>query len=153
MPWGVLFMVGGMCTFINTGVHMGIIDVVAQFIGDTIPGRWMPLALSVIASLMSFVVTGPGVIYPLFMPMVPVLAEVSGANPLLCAAALVCGVLPTGMCPLSQGGASAQLGATDEVRQKIFWPQTRAAALDAIIFAVLAAAGWYTVIGKLFGVA
>lgn len=148
VPWNVILMVFGMCTYVNLASYFDVIDVVGGIISNSVPVFFIPLAIAAVGAALSFVASGI-VVWPMLIALVPGICEATGCNPVpLCIAAIVsCGV--TGLSPISQGGALAAIGASEEIRQEIFGPQFRAAFIGLALLIVFSAVGGFQFLGGL----
>ena len=97
IPWGTIIMVCGMSTMINLAVETGIADLMGSFIGSNLPTMLVIPAIILLAGLLSFITTGPAVIFPLFIPMFPALSAATGISVIALTAALFAGTGATGM--------------------------------------------------------
>ncbi len=121
IPWSTIIMVCGMSTMINMAVETGIADLMGTWLGNSIPKALIIPMIILLGGLLSFVTTGPAVIFPLFIPMFPALAAATGLNPIALTCALFAGTGATGMSPFSQGGAMAITGCKDEAVRESLW--------------------------------
>lgn len=137
IPWTTILMVCGMSTMISMVVETGVADMMGAWLGTSIPAFLILPLLILISGLLSFVTTGPAVIFPLFMPMFTVLSRSSGISVVALTVALFAGAGSTGMSPFSQGGAVALAGCrNDAVREKL-WPRQVLYSLLFLLFYVL----------------
>ena len=148
VPWGVFVMIGGVCMFFNLAVNLGVVQLIADFVGSNIPTYLIPCVILVIGGLLSFVTSGV-VVQPMLLSMVLPIAAATGLHPALLAACCFCSTPPTGVSPISQGGAMAVLGASEEVRSKIFGKQVLVGLLSLLIFAVLSLVGVLNLLGSI----
>lgn len=119
IPWNSIIMLLGMSTLMALAGKMGVVETISGWIGEFVPAWALPMMLVLIGGLMSYVVAASSVIYPLFAPIIPELATLSGVSPLVLALALICGACCTSFSPLSTGGVLAMLGANDTQREEI----------------------------------
>ena len=151
IPWPTIIMVCGMSTMINMAVETGIADLMGSWLGSNIPTFLIIPMVVLLGGLLSFVTTGPAVIFPLFIPMFPALAAATGLSPVALTMAIFAGTGATGMSPFSQGGAMAIVGCKDEkVRESLWSKQLLFAFLFLMFYILVAALGWFTLIAKLF---
>lgn len=137
VPWEVVLMVCGMSVLIGLASSMGVITFIGGWIGDFVPSFWITPLLVLVSALLSFVTNGPGVIFPMFVPMLPMIAEVSGVSAHSMCVAVLCGTCATGLSPFSGGGSLALTGCKDEtVRSKLVGRQFLNA-LGVMIFAIV----------------
>lgn len=149
VPWNTIIMISGVGMLINVAIEAGTIEQLAAWVGGSIPVLLIPLALAIIAAIMSFFSSTLGVVAPALFPLVPSLAEVSGANPMLLFMCIVIGAQSSAISPFSSGG-SLVLGSasTEEERQRLF-PQL---IFKAVPISVLSAAAFCFIV-SLFNIA
>ena len=152
IPWGTIIMVCGMSTMINLAVETGIADLMGGWLGSNLPTIFVIPVLVLLAGLLSFITTGPAVIFPLFIPMFPALSAATGIPVLALIAAVFAGTGATGMSPFSQGGAMAITGCKDEkVRESLWSKQIIFAAVFLCFYIVFGFCGFFTMIANIFG--
>ena len=137
IPWNSLITLAGMGTLVALAGELGIVDAIGGWIGDSVPAKFMPLMLVLVAGLLSYVVAASSVIYPLFAPMVPALAAASGLGPILIAVSIMLGANISSFSPVSTGGSMAMLGASEEQRDIVMTGQFRFAMYFLIIFVAI----------------
>ena len=137
IPWNSLITLAGMGTLVALAGELGIVDAIGGWIGDSVPAKFMPLMLVLVAGLLSYVVAASSVIYPLFAPMVPALAAASGLGPVLIAVSIMLGANISSFSPVSTGGSMAMLGASEEQRDIVMTGQFRFAMYFLIIFVAI----------------
>lgn len=121
VPWGTLIMICGVGMLISVAIKAGTIKLLASWIGTSLPGYMVPLAMCVVAAIMSLFSSTLGVVTPALFPLVPALAASSGFDPMLLFICIVVGAQASAISPFSSGG-SLVLGscATDEGRNELF---------------------------------
>ena len=137
IPWNSLITLAGMGTLVALAGELGIVDAIGGWIGDSVPAKFMPLMLVLVAGLLSYVVAASSVIYPLFAPMVPALAAASGLSPVLIAVSIMLGANISSFSPVSTGGSMAMLGASEEQRDIVMTGLFRFAMYFLIIFVAI----------------
>lgn len=137
IPWTTIIMVCGMATMISMIVETGVADMVGSWLGTNLKPSFVIPLITLASGLLSFVTTGPAVIFPLFMPMFAVLSEASGISVVALTTALFAGAGSTGMSPFSQGGAVALAGCRNEVVREKLWPRQVQYSLMFLAFYVL----------------
>lgn len=148
IPWTTIIMICGMSTMIGLAVDMGVADVIGSWLGGSIPGLLVLPMIALLAGLLSFVTTGPAVIFPLFIPMFPALSQATGISVIAMTIALFAGTGATGMSPFSQGGSMALIGCKDdEMREKLLPKQLLCAFAFLAMYLVLAFIGWFKIFG------
>ena len=149
IPWGLLVMLGGMCTLMNVAGSMGVVQMLGDWIGNKVPVALVPAAFCLLGGLLSFITNGL-TLWPMFTAMVPTMAAASGLNPIyLCCMAMV-GSMPSGVSPISTGGAMATIGFDDEARTKVFWKQMLVAAVGVVFNVIFTLLGGYKLICSFF---
>ena len=123
IPWNTIIMICGMSTLISLAVETGMADYIGNWLGSSIPRQLITPMVALLAGILSFVTTGPAVIFPLFIPMFPAISASTGISTVALTVALFAGTGATGMSPFSQGGASAITGCKDEKVREQLWPK------------------------------
>jgi len=141
VPWATLIMICGVGMLISVAIKAGTIDILASWMGNSIPPILVPIVFGVVA-FMSLFSSTLGVVTPALFPMVPPIASALGLDPMILFIAIVVGAQATSISPFSSGG-SLILGScpTEQSRTSLF-PQLlfRAAPLGfvaALIFNAL----------------
>jgi len=149
VPWGLLVMLGGMCTLMNTAGSMGVVQYLGDWLANNVPVAMLPAAFALLGGLLSFITNGL-TLWPLFTGMVPAMAAATGLNPIYLCAVAMCGSFPSGFSPISTGGAMACIGADDETRTKIFWRQMGIAGFGVVFNVLFTLVGGYRLIASFF---
>ncbi|MGL5434199.1 MAG: SLC13 family permease [Lachnospiraceae bacterium] len=121
VPWNTIIMICGVGMLIQVAIEAGTIDLLASWVGSSLPSWLVPVAFSIVAAIMSFFSSTLGVVSPALFPLVPTIAASAGINPLLLFACIVIGAQSSAISPFSSGG-SLVLGScsTDEERTVMF---------------------------------
>lgn len=121
VPWGTLIMICGVGMLISVAIKAGTIKILAAWIGTELAPFLVPLALCVVAGIMSLFSSTLGVVTPALFPLVPVLASTMGINPMILFICIVVGAQASAISPFSSGG-SLVLGACkdEEGRAQLF---------------------------------
>ncbi|WP_349673451.1 SLC13 family permease [Lacrimispora sp.] len=121
VPWNTIIMICGVGMLINVAIEAGTLDLMASWAGSSLPVYVVPIAFSLIGSVMSFFSSTLGVVCPALFPLVPSLAAATGINPLIIFSSIVIGAQSSAISPFSSGG-SLVLGTctTDEERTAMF---------------------------------
>lgn len=144
IPWTTIIMICGMSTMIGLAVDLGVAEVIGSWLGTSIPKLLVLPIIVLLSGLLSFVTTGPAVIFPLFIPMFPALSAATGISPVSMTIALFAGTGATGMSPFSQGGSMALIGCKDdEMREKLLPKQFICAFAFMAVYMVMALVGWF----------
>ena len=121
VPWATLIMICGVGMLISVAIKAGTIKLLAAWVGTSLPAYMVPVAMCVVAAIMSLFSSTLGVVTPALFPLVPALAASSGFDPMLLFVCIVVGAQASAISPFSSGG-SLVLGscATDEGRNELF---------------------------------
>lgn len=121
VPWNTIIMICGVGMLINVAIEAGTLDLMASWAGSSLPVFVVPIAFSIIGSIMSFFSSTLGVVCPALFPLVPALAAATSINPLIIFSSIVIGAQSSAISPFSSGG-SLVLGTctSDEERTSMF---------------------------------
>lgn len=121
LPWGTLIMICGVGMLISVAIKAGTINLLASWIGTSIPAYLVPVAFGVVAAFMSLFASTLGVVTPALFPIVPSIAQSLSIDPMMLFICIVVGAQATAISPFSSGG-SLILGAcpNEESRSKLF---------------------------------
>ena len=121
VPWSTLIMICGVGMLISVAIKAGTIKILASWIGANMPSFLVPIALCIVAGIMSFFSSTLGVVTPALFPIIPSLVATTGINPMILFTCVVIGAQATAISPFSSGG-SLVLGscATEEDRTDLF---------------------------------
>lgn len=151
IPWPTIIMVCGMSMMINLAVETGIADLMGSWLGSNLPTMLVIPVIVLLAGLLSFITTGPAVIFPLFIPMFPALSATTGISVIALTAALFAGTGATGMSPFSQGGAMAITGCKDEkIRESLWSKQLLFAGIFLLFYIVFGFCGFFNAVASIF---
>ncbi len=120
IPWDLILNIGGMCVMIKVLMTFGIPDIIkGWFESGNIPTILVPVIFFVSAGIITLF-SNFTVIYPLLMPLVPVVAAATGVNSVTLFTAMALGSGLPGCSPFSTGGACIMSGIPNEDdRQKL----------------------------------
>lgn len=104
VPWNTLWLVSGVGMLIDVAVKAGTIDLLASLIND-MPSFIVPIAVTIIAGIMSIFSSTLGVVAPLMFPMIAGIVEPTGYSSSLIAVAIIVGAQSTALAPFSTGGS------------------------------------------------
>lgn len=104
VPWNTIWLVSGVAMLIDVAVEAGTIDLLASMINN-IPFIFVPIAVTIIAGIMSIFSSTLGVVAPLMFPMIASIADSSGYSASLIAVAIIIGAQSTALAPYSTGGS------------------------------------------------
>lgn len=121
VPWNTIIMICGVGLLINVAIKAGTLDLMASWVGSSLPVWLIPIAFSIVGAIMSFFSSTLGVVCPALFPLVPALSAATGINPLIIFSSVVIGAQSSAISPFSSGG-SLILGscATEEERNSMF---------------------------------
>lgn len=144
VPWGLILLSGGIATFISVCSGAGAIQVISQWMTDTLPAWIVTPLLSAIGALISFVSDTINVGMNTFGATFPVLAETTGISMFALVEAFLLGGSFTAISPFSMGGSLALSLQPDESRRgRQFTGQILVAIGQALVVVVLAALGFF----------
>lgn len=121
VPWSTLIMICGVGMLISVAIKAGTIDLLASWVTTSLPQVLVPLAMGVVAAIMSLFASTLGVVTPALFPTVPAIVSATGIDPMVLFVCIVVGSQASAISPFSSGG-SLMLGAcsSDEGRAKLF---------------------------------
>ncbi|YCH20846.1 SLC13 family permease [Pseudomonas sp. D1-3] len=123
VPWGTLIMICGVGMLISVAIKAGTIDVLASWIGGSIPPLLVPVVFGVVAAFMSLFSSTLGVVTPALFPMVLPIAQSLGLEPMVLFIAIVVGAQATSISPFSSGGSLILGSCTSEQSRAALFPQ------------------------------
>lgn len=121
IPWSTLWLVSGVGMLIDVAVEAETIDMLASMINN-MPTFIVPVAVALIAGVMSIFSSTLGVVAPLMFPMIAGIIDATGYSASLIAVAIIIGAQSSALAPFSTGG-SLILGNSglDEEESKKFY--------------------------------
>lgn len=145
IPMDLILIVCGFSVLIKVAIDFQLPEILTEaMLGSNLPVFLIPSLFLLIAAFIS-VFSNFAVIYPLLMPMVPIVCASTGINSLALLIALSYGSVLAGFSPFSVGGASELSGCPDpKARQKAIVPMLIAAIVNSAIFAVLSMTGVFS---------
>ncbi|HDX8996962.1 TPA: SLC13 family permease [Klebsiella oxytoca] len=141
VPWNTLIMICGVGMLIQVAIKAGTIDMLASWVGSSLPAAIVPFALAIIGGMMSFFSSTLGVVCPALFPIIPSIASATGINAMILFTATVIGAQATAISPFSSGG-SLLLGSCseDKERNELFPTLLFKAVPMCVFFALLSVA-------------
>ncbi|CAQ91122.1 hypothetical protein [Escherichia fergusonii] len=141
VPWGTLIMICGVGMLIQVAIKAGTIDMLASWVGTSLPTAIVPFALAIIGGMMSFFSSTLGVVCPALFPIMPSIAESTGIDAIILFTATVIGAQATAISPFSSGG-SLLLGScsNEEERNEMFPTLLFKAVPVCVIFSLISVA-------------
>lgn len=139
IPWGTLWLVSGVGMLIDVAVEAGTIDLLASLINN-LPPIIIPLAVVIIAGIMSIFSSTLGVVAPLMFPMIAGIIGPTGYSASLIAVAIIIGAQSTALAPFSTGGSLilGNSGLSEEESKKFYKELLYKATPIGLAFAVIA---------------
>ena len=122
IPWDLILTVGGMTMMIKVGLEFGVTDMVKNVFEGGVSPIVVPFLFLLFAGFISLFANFT-VIYPLLFPLIPVVAQATGANSVNIFAMTAFGSMITGMSPFSTGGACCLTGVPDEEQRSKLVPK------------------------------
>lgn len=98
-------MICGVGMLIQVAIKAGTIDMLASWVGTSLPTAIVPFALAIIGGMMSFFSSTLGVVCPALFPIMPSIAESTGIDAIILFTATVIGAQATAISPFSSGGS------------------------------------------------
>lgn len=123
VPWSTLIMICGVGMLISVAIKAGTIDILASWIGSTIPPVLVPVAFGIIAAIMSIFASTLGVVTPALFPIVLPIATAMDINPMVIFIAIVAGAQATSISPFASGGSLILGSCTSERSRTSLFPQ------------------------------
>ncbi len=123
VPWSTLIMICGVGMLISVAIKAGTIDMLASWIGGSIPPMLVPVVFGVVAAFMSLFSSTLGVVTPALFPMVLPIAQALGLGPMILFIAIVVGAQATSISPFSSGGSLILGSCTSEQSRTALFPQ------------------------------
>lgn len=105
LPWGTILMVCGMMTLVALCERSGGTALLTGLLGGHAGPRSVLFLVGLLTGLLSAYSSSAGVVLPAFLPLVPGLAQKSGAAPLALVCAICVGAHLVDVSPLSTLGA------------------------------------------------
>lgn len=136
IPWDLILNIGGMCVMIKVLINCGITDMVANVFAGDIPKFIIPILFFIMAGVITLF-SNFTVIYPLLMPLVPVVAAATGCNSVTLFTAMCLGSFTPGISPFSTGGACCLSGCPDEKARQELVPKVFIMSLVIIVIICL----------------
>lgn len=139
VPWHTIWLVSGVGMLIDVAVEAGTIDLLASMINN-MPSIIVPIAVAIIAGVMSIFSSTLGVVAPLMFPMISGIASATGYSPSLIAVAIIIGAQSTALAPFSTGGSLilGNSGLSEEESKKFYKDLLYKATLLGLGFAIVA---------------
>ena len=138
VPWTTIIMICGVSMLITVASKGGAIDVVGDWIGNSIPKALICPILFVIGGILSMFVSTNNVAIPTLFMLVPAIFQSSGISPVILYMAIAVGCSSTGCFPFSGSGSFALAMCPDEKLTKpLFNGQMKMAVFQLVIGIIL----------------
>lgn len=146
IPWDSLMMLSLTGMYMGLAKPLGIVEFMADCLQSGVSASWIVPGIVLLMCVMSFFVSG-GVVIPMMLPLIPVLAEAAQVSPAVLYCATQVGLTASSISPFSQGGAAALTGCPDDaLRSRLIREQTIASGVISLIVFVIAIAGGFSVL-------
>ncbi len=121
VPWNTIIMICGVGMLIQIAIKAGTLDLLSNWVGQSINPVFVPIAFSLVAAAMSSFSSTLGVVTPALFPLIPVISQTTGIESALLFTCIVIGAQSSAISPFSSGG-SLILGSCEdeEIRGTLF---------------------------------
>ena len=142
LPIGLILTVCGFSVLIKVAIEYNLPQILADMmVNSGMPAWTYPVMFLFIAGFIS-IFSNFAVIYPLLMPIVPIVVQATGVNSMALLIGLSVGSVVTGFSPFSTGGACQLTGISDPDEQRKIVPQMlRMALVNWVVMMAVAATG------------
>ena len=123
VPWNTIIMICGVGMLIQVAIEAGTIELLASWVGTSLPAWAVPVAVSIVGAIMSFFSSTLGVVCPALYPLVPTITAATGINPLLLFTCIVIGAQSSAISPFSSGGSLVLGSCTSEDERTAMFPR------------------------------
>lgn len=138
IPWKTIILIGGVGMLISIAQKAGTVDILANWVSGNIPVVLVPIVITIIGACMSFFSSTVGVVCPTLFPIVPVICEATGINPMILFTAIIIGAQASAISPFSAAGSIIIGGCEDEKVYNKLYPELIVKAIPiSVVFAVL----------------
>ncbi len=120
IPWNTLIMICGVGMLIAVAIKAGTIDLLSDSIKQEIPSVFIPIALCLVAAIMSLFSSTLGVVTPALFPIVPSLASGTSFSESLLFTCIVIGAQASAISPFSSGGSLILGAAPQGDKERLF---------------------------------
>ncbi len=137
VPWDMILNIGGMSVMIKVLINCGLTEMIENFFATaSIPNILVPVMFFLMAGVITLF-SNFTVIYPLLMPLVPVVSAATGINSVTIFTGMALGSGLPGCSPYSTGGACCLSGCADEEERTKLVPKLFLMSLTMIVIAAL----------------
>ncbi|WP_124068081.1 SLC13 family permease [Clostridium sp. E02] len=123
VPWNTIIMICGVGMLIHVAIEAGTLQLLASWVGSSLPNWMIPIAFSIVGAIMSFFSSTLGVVCPALFPLVPDLAATTGMNPLIIFCCIIIGAQSSAISPFSSGGSLVLGSCTSEEERNHMFPR------------------------------
>lgn len=113
LPMSTILMIAGVAMLLSVAKEAGLIEAISGILTSSVPVFLIPAMLILFSAFLSFFSSGTSVVCPLMYPLVPVLAESMGLNPVMLFSCIFIGAMSSSLSPFSTGGAMVIGGCPD----------------------------------------
>ena len=113
LPMGPILMIAGVAMLLAVAREAGLVDAMSNALSGNFPTFLVPAMLVGFSAFLSFFSSGTSVVCPLMYPLVPVLAESTGLNPVMLFSCIFIGAMSSALSPFSTGGSMVIAGCPD----------------------------------------
>lgn len=142
IPLNLILTIGGFCVLIKVAIEFNLPEIFADILLNFgLPGWALPSMFLIFSACISLFANF-AVIYPLLMPLIPVVAAATGMNSITLFCGMCLGSCLTGFSPFSTGGACQLSGCTDtDLARKLTPRMLLMAFFNAVLIAAILASG------------
>jgi len=145
LPMNPILMIAGVAMLLAVARDAGLVDAMSAILSNNFPAFLVPAILVFFSAFLSFFSSGTSVVCPLMYPLVPMLAETMGLNPVMLFSCVFIGAMSSALSPFSTGGSMIIAGCPDadqkEYLSKYMIPVS---VVIPVISAVLAVLGLFS---------
>lgn len=123
VPWKTIIMICGVGMLIQVAIEAETIDLLASWVGSSLPVWIVPVVVSIVAAIMSFFSSTLVVVCPALYPLVPNLTAATSINPLLLFTCIVIGAQSSAISPFSSGGSLVLGSCSSEEERTAMFPR------------------------------
>ena len=114
VPWNALVIIGGTGMMLGLARTVGALGVLVNMVTNIPPGL-VPMAICIIAGVMSLFTSSLSVVFPTLIPIALSISAATDINPAWLIASITCGTLTAAISPISTGGSMAYSCVTPEM--------------------------------------
>lgn len=146
LPMGPILMIAGVAMLLGVAKEAGLVDAMANILGNNFPPFFIPAMLVAFSAFLSFFSSGTSVVCPLMYPLVPALAASLNLNPVMLFSCIFIGAMSSALSPFSTGGSMVLAGCTDtQTKENLTKWMIPVSIVTPVICAVLATLGLFNI--------